>query len=262
MTLPTFKVVYGLGLRPDMIPQFKKEILHLQDPRQDVWHNHFDAAEPDEVEYGGRKLVHANGSGNLVRYPRIQFRFEQMGRTPLAAIWGVAQGAGALRQFVEQQPEPVIRWGGNALQLQIVEAQSENFDLHFRDTGLRLIPYSLSHYLPFNEERYQEFRKLLFFQDKLALIEHLVGQHLRNFAEAVGWEALSHRVLTVKTLDLKAFKTAKYLPKTGNETLSYVSVDLQVGINAELPDEIALGQLVSLGYGTLRRLRKPGPNDG
>ncbi len=77
-----------------------------------------------------------------------------------------------------------------------------------------------------------------------------------------GWEALSHRVLTVKTLDLKAFKTAKYLPKTGNETLSYVSVDLQVGINAELPDEIALGQLVSLGYGTLRRLRKPGPNDG
>ncbi|MBK9107294.1 MAG: hypothetical protein IPM92_02650 [Saprospiraceae bacterium] len=261
--IKTLKIIYNLPLRPDEIPHFKKEILHLQDPTEDIWHNHLE--EIDDLKNNTQQKIIKTGMGkaNYLRYPLIQFRSELIGRHFYASIWAVAKGVNVLNSFVKKNPEPKIRWGHSKIKLKLFEEfQIEKTKVKMLP-GLNFLPYTLTHFLPFNEEgAYKQFKAEQFFEDKLRLIENKIKDSLTHFAESVEWDSEHGKPFRAKVMDFKGFRTAKYRPKQNNEILTYVSADLIAGINAYLPPEISIGSLKALGFGVLRPLRSVDHDDG
>jgi hypothetical protein len=254
--LPVTKVLFDLRLMPDQIPLFKTEILHLQDPGKDIWHNHLASREDHDFERGVRiKKGRVMGS-NYQRYPLIQFRTELVNKRYHACLWGIGEGSSEIKSFLDRKKEILIGKGREQLQLRVIDLQDNLCYPPLVWTDIRFKKYSLTHFLPFNEDRYREFRSKIFFADKLELIERMVAHNLNLFVQDFFPDTAQLDRLTVRALDLKGFKTAKYRPKKSLETLNYVSVDMHIGINADFASELSIGNLKSLGYGILRHLKE------
>ncbi len=246
MQAPIAKILFDLSITPDQISDFKREILHLQDKGKDIWHNHIVEKEDMGIEGSGNELSMA---GNYKRYPLIQFRAEKYGQRYLACLWGMGKGAEEIMHFLNNwnENELNIEWKGRQYSLMwknVLEDKEQTLEML---PNMQLVPYTLTHFIPFNERRYKEYKQIWFFADKLRLIEQLIESNLQLFAEAIDWQDGMHNQFIVKAIDIKAFRTVKF-----KKELSYVSVDMKVGINALLPGEISLGNLKAVGYGILR----------
>jgi hypothetical protein len=261
MTIDLLKIIFDLPIRFHEIPLFKKELLHLQNPKQDVWHNHVHDMDELDQEKSFKLIRIKEKQANFIRYPKIQFRAERVKTKTYASVWAIGEGVSTLKEFIDICTNYKIPWYNTSYQLApgyigvIDDFKIELFN------DLRLNEYSLTHFLPFNEDRYKQFKSLRFFDDKLKLIEQMILQNLYVFFESFNVQIPEKFAITVKTLDVKGFNTVKYKPKNSDETLSYVAVDLLVGINALLPPEISLGNLKALGYGILRPLQSKGFHD-
>ncbi|MBK9270713.1 MAG: hypothetical protein IPM48_03880 [Saprospiraceae bacterium] len=257
--IKTIQAIFNLVLRPHEIPFFKKEILHLQNPKNDVWHNHIVEQEDHDFEQSVNVRNSKIQGKNLRRYPQIQFRTEyHMGHT-CACLWGIGKGADEIVKFLKKKPAFEIPWGRGRVNLHLLDLIEQKMDPPKIWNQISLKKYSLTHFLPFNEDRYKEFKSKLFFVDKLELIERMATHNLVLFMEEFFPEQKDHFKITAKTIDLKGFKTAKYHPKDSPDPLTYVSVDLHLGINADLPAGISIGNLKALGYGILRPVEDKPP---
>lgn len=253
---PMIKVVFDLVMKPHEIPLFKTEILHLQDPKKDIWHNHVSNPEDMDFEKGIQVRTGRIIGKNYERYPMIQYRTELVNKRYHACLWGVGPGCDEIRGFLKGKDHILIGKAPDLFRVNVIELQEDWFDEFKVLPGMQFRKYSLTHFLPFNEDRYKEFKTKFFFVDKLELIERMACHNLRLFIHDFFPDTPGTEKLTVKALDLKGFHTAKYRPKDDSDTLTYVSVDMHIGINAVIPAEISIGNLKSLGYGILRPLKK------
>lgn len=249
------KVIFDLPIRPDQIPAFKKEILHLQDPGNDVWHNHVVENEEASTESATHEPNQIMAT-NYFRYPLIQFRSEKINGRGYACLWGIGNGVEEINQFINRSNQfPIIFYGQKQKITVKYVREMQGIDCKILKEE-PFAKYSLTHFLPFNEDRYKEYKSLTYFSEKLELIENLIANNLNLFAEQFQWKLPKSFAFKVRTLDLKGFKTAKYQPKQDTDPLTYVAVDMHVEINAEIPMDISIGNLKSLGYGILRTLKR------
>lgn len=254
------RVVFDLKIRPSQIPNFKREILHLQDKKADVWHNHI---IDDSTTYGEHRSDHdgltIQGS-NYRRYPKIQFRAEKIGDNFFACLWGIADGADAVSEFIHSGRLIQFCWKGSPCCLKVLDNRFYKFSSPFLSPNDNLVSYTLTHFIPFNERRYLEFKSCFLFREKLNLIESLIGDHISLLAEQLNWNKFNSSHLQIATLDLKGFNTVKYMPRNTDYALRFVAVDMIVGLNCQLPPGIAIGNMTSLGYGILRQTQSKGAN--
>ncbi|MEI2694064.1 MAG: hypothetical protein V9E90_03255 [Saprospiraceae bacterium] len=253
------KVVFNLKILPSQIPHFKREILYLQHRGADVWHNHV----VDDICLAGEHksdLEEVSRQGkNYRRYPRIQYRIEKLQGQYFACLWGIAEGAEALEEFIYSGKLNQFSWMGKNYILRVQDSCTYRFNYPKMLNADNLYPFTLTHFLPFNERRYQEFKSFYLFCEKLELIELLIRDHISLLAEQLAWADFNSEQLIVRTLDLKGFNTVKYIPNQCERSLRFVSVDMKIGLNCQMPPGIAIGNMTSLGYGILRPARQKQP---
>ncbi len=257
----TYQVVFNLKIEPHLIPLFKKEILHLAKPWENQWHNH--AHEKDDVSaIKAGKIIYGR---NIERYPSIQFRTEAentgSGKIYRACIWSINEGVKLLRELELSGALNNFSWKGRTFKLKPREDFNGEQILHF--PALKILPkyqlreYSLMRILPFDRKAFNLYKKTEFFSDKLRLLEDQVKNQVILFARSYHQEKVNESNLVLRILDISKFEPSYYQPKEEQvERLSYLGVDLLVGMNVELPEGIGLGKHKALGYGVLRR-RKP-----
>lgn len=246
-TINTIQVIFNLPIGPELIPKFKREVLHLQDPKNDIWHNH---VVHDEYSESLDNMSNIQGK-NYRRYPLIQFRSERYAEINYACIWAVNEGVDELMNFILSGRYKAFSWNGRTYPISILDIKESTGTINVSMDTYNFHSYSLTHFLPFNEDRYREFKDAYRFIDKLSLIEQMIQQNIGLFAEEFDLN-LSREDIKVETLDIKGFKTARYKLKAQDRSLPFVSVDMMVGINAVIPSGLSIGNLKSLGYGILR----------
>jgi len=256
----TYQVVFDLIIEPHQIPEFKREILVLTKPWENIWHNHAHENDDQSLIKGGKILY----GKNIQRYPLIHFRTEKLRldeRTCYAAcIWGINEGAEALKKFCEEEAYKNFQWRQKKRRIQVIGGI---FQPKMRKhPALELLPkfaleeFSLMRILPFDKASYRLYKNTEFFSDKLRLLEDQIKNQVILFGKAFQQDKIGEEGVVLRILDLSKFETCKYYPHPDKDQANeYLGVDLLIGTNAVLPDGIGLGKHKALGYGVLRKKR-------
>jgi hypothetical protein len=83
---------------------------------------------------------------------------------------------------------------------------------------------------------------------RLALLESILKGNILSFAKGIGWDIdreISLRIDTIEKVRPVTFKEQKVL-----------AFDVTFRTNVFLPDYLGLGKGVSLGFGTVRQMKK------
>ena len=114
--------------------------------------------------------------------------------------------------------------------------------------------YRLLDYLPLNTENYERWQKNILLKDRVTILEECLTGHLRRlaqtFIEKRKWDELRAELILIKKV---------------KEVQVYHHNDIAFNIlfraNILLPDSLAIGKAVSLGYGTQKLTRWQGEQE-
>lgn len=228
----TISLTFDLRIRPQQIYDFRGAIIHLTGVENDLFHN---------------REVQADGSIGkpLERYPKIQYRTID-GK---ATLWGLDEGAAALKQLSEKQLEDFEMFGVQT-PLHIIRQIEVH---HFQPEISAPATYRIRHFIPLNDEKDKEWNTLEIYTEKIKMLEQILLNELVLFSYAVQWE-LSEK-LQVQIKDILHQSAARYKTREGKHTINkyFKSFDIIFRVNALLPDGISLGRHKAYGYGVLTR---------
>lgn len=237
-------VSFNLPLKESQIPLFKQAILDIEGLDHSLYNNKINAMEGD--------------GKNIHRYPLIQYRVFEGNAT----LWALNEGASQLEADVKSNRLKTFFW----------RQRPQNFSLvrHFRDHGEiceyagyeSWFKYKLVNYLPLSnhkntrtgESSYDQYEKADSFTEKITILERVIVSHLILFSYAAGWQLSPDQKLKVKICDVVDVSKGYYKKYSEEKNKYFKKYDLIVNINARLPDGIAIGNQVSLGYGVLQSL--------
>lgn len=211
---------FGLRIPARLLYLFRGAIIHLLEHDDVLFHNHAD-------------------EGYRYSYPLIQYR-QLDGRAALVCIGdGIDAAMDCLPDFPCQ-----VNIGTRRTQLD-VDSVVEQKVLVQLDELPRL--YSLRGWLPLNEKNYVEYQRLSGIYEKCAFLESILIGNILSFGKGVGVNFEGELKCTIEDIFDMRFEIYK---RVGMQAF-----DLTFSSNVNLPDDIGLGKGVSLGFGTIRRLR-------
>lgn len=199
----------------------------------DVFHNH------DESKWGEKP--EQNLKDELYRYPLIQYKTHHR----KAEILGIGIAAKA--------PQLWLALAGKDLQVQGRNHALNIYELNQSDwqpkLNGQLQTYRLNKWLPLNGQKYGQWQETPKLEDKAKLLDKVLWGNLFHMAEALGIVLERDKLeLFVSSIDMQTYKTA-YKQRM-------LALDITFCTNLNLPDEIGLGQKVSLGFGKVQRIKK------
>jgi hypothetical protein len=109
--------------------------------------------------------------------------------------------------------------------------------------------YRLYKYIPLSPEHYKIYKNLNSFIEKISFIEEKLTAHLKFFLHQIsGWDTQKIDLVkvTIKDIDRITKESA-----FGNPLMGF---DMVFETNVSLPDKMALGRKIALGFGWLYRL--------
>lgn len=224
--ISTLSATFDKPLRKHEISAFRKRVWGFVGMGNDLFHNHI--------------IQNGRITGNLERYPMIQFRTFK-GK---ANIWAVNEGVDAVRKCLIEN--------SNFLPLAEPLMMQHGYEVCVLPEGERRL-YKLFGYVPFDKRSYGEYKSALSMRERLGILERILTNHLVLFAYGVGWMVTPEMRLVVEIHDITGIGRAPYMVAKTQEVLEYMSFDLSFYVNAELPDQAGIGNLKALGYGLLKR---------
>jgi len=238
-------------LNHEQLPQLRGAIALDADWENDVFHNHAPSliapASPEAVAYdrlGQPALTSQKATlkeAYMHRYPRIHYRIQQ-GK---AALWGVNEGAFALRKWLLKGTDS-LRIGDTHVPLRIDHLQERAYKL---DLMADLRPYELSHYLPLNRKNFQAWQAEGGLIGQLHIVQRALAGHLLGFCSAMGYYIPGgSRALEVKLIQVDPQRPVKL------HGIIRPAFRVRYQTNLSLPAGIALGRGVAHGYGIQRSL--------
>lgn len=109
--------------------------------------------------------------------------------------------------------------------------------------------YQLRQYIALTDENFKKYHSLLALTDKIVLLENIITANILSLLKGVGYHASEHiEVAITELMELreKAYKQVKF-----------DLFDIKFVSNIELPEGLALGKSVSVGFGTIYQLELP-----
>lgn len=213
---------YVNKLTPSEIPLFRGAVIGSMEGEADVlYHNHCD----DSVVY---------------RYPMIQYkRISQC-----AAIVAVDSGADIIGQFMSSSNSH-LRIGEREEEFFISDIKANSCLVQVWDGEFN---YHLRKWLPLNSKNFLEYKALNALSEKIDFLEHILIGNVLSFAKGIGVTLSSNvccRIISLESPRIAIYKGVKMM-----------SFDLIFQSNVSLPDFVGLGKGVSLGFGTVNRVRR------
>lgn len=228
-SLDTLAITFDLPLRERDIPAFRGAVAAKAGLQKDLFHNHNNA--PGRTDNYQR------------RYPLIQYRVHNQ----RAALFGINAGAAELATLFDRDGQIPFRMNGKARPLRIRAWEQ------VRGLQPRVFPsgqqyrYRIQRFVPFNVQNYKTYKQLPSLIEKAEMLQRLLRNHIVHFAWSIGWQlpdAASHRLTTT----LHDIERTRRLWLCRSDAMAF---DLTFGVNAELPEGIAIGRKTAFGVGEL-----------
>lgn len=203
--------------------------------------------KPDETEllrkyiskYSHNPLLHNHYEQEeslTLRYSMIHYRSHDKH----ASMVGINEGTELLLNLIKN--ENLVRDLNGMLNAPTIYEH----ELTFTDTPQS---YRLYKYIPLSPEHYKVYKNCNSFAEKVNFIEERLTSHIKFFLHQFsGWndEEIDLLKVTIKDIDRITKETA-----FGNPLMAF---DMVFETNLSLPDKIALGRKITLGFGWLYRL--------
>ena len=236
-------ISFNLPLPENKIPLFRQAILEIDGIKQELYNN-------KKETKGGKET-------NIHRYPLIQFRTLD----GYAAIWAINEGAKRLELDLKKKKLLTFFWEGRERNFQLIRHFTNASEEAQYVSVNKFIRYRISNYLPFSSQAgggntmstAEEYKNAKTIYEKIKITERVLVSHLVLFSYAAGWKLKPRQRLKARVIDIKAIAQGIYKKADPARTKYYLKLDLELELNAQLPDGIALGNQTSLGYGVLRR---------
>ncbi|WP_339904729.1 CRISPR-associated endonuclease Cas6 [uncultured Cyclobacterium sp.] len=240
-------MAFNLPLYPNQIRAFRgavvesvmkhKAVFEAAGLATDVFHNHTELVK----QPAGVELPVQNLPDNQFRYPLIQYKIKHK----KAAILGLGKGAQSLQLWMSLADE-MLNFRGDKFSLTLDEHQHNTWK-----PGLEknLQYFRLNKWLPLNGENFREWQKMNRLSDRVQLLEKLIWGHL--------WHALDGLGITIERKELQLFLSSIDMMSFKNSYgIKRLALDVTFACNLNIPEEIGLGQGVSLGFGKVQGISK------
>jgi hypothetical protein len=108
--------------------------------------------------------------------------------------------------------------------------------------------YFIQDWLPLNQRNYKEYKELASEIEQMEFLEKILRGNILSFAKGIGWlvdkeiKVRINEIVRTKLISVKGVKREAFT--------------VRFNTNVFLPNHIGLGKNVSLGFGTIREIRK------
>ncbi|MBX7226373.1 MAG: hypothetical protein K1X55_10105 [Chitinophagales bacterium] len=168
----------------------------------------------------------------ISRYPLIHYRVHG-GK---AAIFAVNEGAQACQDLLKNK-EFVETFGGMYSQ-----DTDRNFEPHILAEPCK---YRVYHYIPFNPETYPVYKQLPDMKARIELLESQLHKHINSMLSTL------HQPQDGITISIYDLDRVEKVKAYGAHLMAF---DLVINANILLPDRIAIGRKMALGYGWMYKM--------
>lgn len=216
------KVQFDVDIEGWEIPAFRGAVIKKAGEQHITFHNHIN---DNEVIY---------------RYPVIQYK--RIGRHP--ALICVDFGVDEVHHFFNNRNLD-IEVSGRKLCLQVSHLKMDRYNLQVWEKSFSM---HISQWLALNQDNYAKYMATSDELSRLTLLENTLKANIISFAKGIGWDVdrpISLRIDSIEKVRPVTFKEQKLL-----------AFDVTFRTNVFLPDYLGLGKGVSLGFGTVRQIRK------
>ena len=217
MEIKTMSVVFKNRLSFREVPLLRGALLHLADGDTTLFHDHLG----DKLRY---------------KYPLVQYR-ESNGH---ALVFCLGDGVPAVEKLLGTASSAEVRIGRREEKLLVDSETRLNDELSLSDVFQE---YTIRRYLPLNQENYARYKTLDSIVDRYQMIEKCLIGNILSFAKSMGM--FFDQQIEVKILDVA--NTHEYTYKK----VRMLGFDLKFKANVSLPQHIALGKGVSIGFGEI-----------
>ncbi|SEJ81888.1 hypothetical protein SAMN05192553_11810 [Cyclobacterium xiamenense] len=244
--IPYTYLAFDLPLFPNHLRAFRgaviENVMHFKPVFEaaaistDIFHNHLELAEVG----GAAENKQEDRMDTQFRYPLIQYKV----RHKKAAILGLGPGAQALQLWMSLAGE-YLDYKGTEIPLSLDDHRHGHWA---PELGDKVQHFRLNKWLPFNAQHFQKWKHTPKLTDRVQLLEKLIWGHL--------WQALDGLELRVERRSLQVYlSTIDMMSFKDSFGIKRLALDVTFGTNLNLPEEIGLGQGVSIGFGKVQQLR-------
>jgi hypothetical protein len=216
------KVQFDADIEGWEIPAFRGAVIKKTGEEHIAFHNHINDKEV------------------IYRYPVIQYK--RIGRNP--ALICVDFGVDEVHHFFNNRNLD-IEISGRKISLNVRYLQMNQFNLQVWEKSFSM---HLSQWLALNQENHAKYMSITDELARLTLLESILKGNILSFAKGIGWDIdreISLRIDSIEKVRPVTFKEQKVL-----------AFDVAFRTNVFLPDYLGLGKGVSLGFGTVRQMKK------
>lgn len=190
---------------------------------------------------GSDSLLHNHKIIDVIyRYPTIQYKKVQ-NNAGLLLIGDAIESLGKISMSFNKK----VRIGNRYCLLEPEYIRTKEVVIK---TGTKYFYYSLSNWMPLNQENYNVFKQIANPDSKVEMLDKILTGNILAFLEGIQYIAkdrIEARIMEVEN--------DKVLPYKGQKMQAF---DLVFQTNVFLPNYIGLGKGVSLGFGTIKEIRK------
>lgn len=182
---------------------------------------------------------HIDDSKYRYSYPLVQYKTIDH----KASIVCIDEGINTLMQFISLPCESLCL---GERKISITDYNiSQSYTL--LNTSTEMFSYTLHSWIPFNDENYKKYRSLRSITDIIGMLENILKGNILSMCKGLG-VYLEHEL----TVSFTEIEDPHVVRKKGTPLLAF-NVDFDT--NILLPENIGLGKSVSIGYGTVTRIR-------
>lgn len=243
MNIPITTITLDLPMHPASVPYLRgavveqvlahKAVFESAGIPTHLFHNH------DETQW--KAAPDKNLRDEVYRYPMVQYKVHHR----KAEIMGIGPAAKAPQLWMAMAGQD-LKMQGQLHKLSVHKLEQEPWQPQING---RLYTYRLNKWLPLNSKNYERWQKSPRLSDKVALLDKALWGHLFHLTDSLDISLDRDQLeLFVSSIDMQTFK------KAYNTML--LALDITFCTNLPLPEEIGLGQKVSLGFGKVQQIKK------
>lgn len=221
--LRCLRIKFDNQLEFTQIPAFRAALAKLYPENSVLLHHHI----------SDKELLH--------RYPLIQYKVYQ--NKP--HIFALQEGADLVLKLIEQDGKTIQIYN----QPQELTIQSLNLFQHVCQVWDKTFVYKVHNWLALNSENYQIFQHTDSLKERVMMLERLLTGHIVSFVENL--QCNIYEPITVNIHRIHAQRWLKY------KKIDFLTFELTFETNISLPNYMSIGKATSVGFGMIKRIKKP-----
>lgn len=174
-------------------------------------------------------------------YPLIQYKCLG-GYAAVTAIESAIPQAGCL--FFGDKDSFRLKIGRKYVVTSVADIHKQALDLAVTE---QMNEYTITRWLPLNQENYKKYQEIDSLSERFSFLERLLVGNILSFAKGVG--VFLDGDVKIKITDQLSTQTCRF------KGVDMLSLSLRFKSNVTLPEFIGLGKGVSLGFGTVNRVK-------